>query len=80
MKIFNIVIITIFLCNAAHAESHLKFYLDAAFKNNLKLNAERKNHKSIKQNINILLNKILIYQKVNFSRAFLYLVSKAALN
>ena len=59
MKIFNIVIITIFLCNAAHAESHLKFYLDAAFKNNLKLNAERKNHKSIKQNINISKSKFL---------------------
>ena len=35
------------------ADSSLKFFIDAALKNNLKLNAERKNQKSIKQNINI---------------------------
>ena len=29
--------------NFAKAENHLKFYIDAAFKNNLKLNAEREN-------------------------------------
>ena len=33
------------------AENHLKIFIDAAFKNNLKLNAERENQKSIKQNI-----------------------------
>ena len=59
MKFFNIALIIILLCNTVHAESHLKFYLDAAFKNNLRLNAERKNQKSIEQNINISKSEFL---------------------
>ena len=41
------------------ADSSLKFFIDAALKNNLKLNAERKNQKSIKQNINISRSEFL---------------------
>ena len=45
--------------NPAHAEDSLKFYIDAALKDNLKLNAERKNQKSIKQNVNISRSEFL---------------------
>ena len=34
-------------------------FFEAALKNNLKLNTERKNHKSIKQNINISRSEFL---------------------
>ena len=50
--LFNIILILSFF-NIAVAEYHLQFFVDSALKNNLKLNAERKNQKSIKQNINI---------------------------
>ena len=49
----------LFLFNYVYAENHLKFFVDAALKNNLKLNAERKNQKSIKQNINISRSEFL---------------------
>ena len=45
--------------NFAQAENHLQFFVDAALKNNLKLNAERKNNKSIKQNVNISRSEFL---------------------
>ena len=48
-----------FFFNFVSAENHLKFFLDSAFKNNLKLNAERKNQKSIKQNLNISKSEFL---------------------
>ena len=48
-----------FLYNFANADNNLKFYIDAAFKNNFKLNAERKNYKSIKENINISRSEFL---------------------
>ena len=47
------------MCNVAAAENHLQYFIDAALKNNLKLNAERKNQKSIKQNINISRSEFL---------------------
>ena len=47
------------LINSASAESNLQYFIDEALKNNLKLNAERKNHKSIKQNINISRSEFL---------------------
>ena len=56
--IFNIFLI-FFFCSTVTAENHFKFFLDAALKNNLKLNAERKNQESIKQNINISRSEFL---------------------
>ena len=56
--LLNIILIFSFLTNV-FAESNLKFYIDSAFKNNLELNAERKNHKSIKENINISKSEFL---------------------
>jgi len=52
-------IIFLFLFNSVNAENHLQFFIDAALKNNLKLNAERKNQKSIEQNINISRSEFL---------------------
>ena len=49
----------LFFVNVAIAENHIQYYIDAALKNNLKLNAERKNQKSIKQNINISRSEFL---------------------
>jgi len=45
--------------DALLAQDYLKYYLEAGFKNNLKLNAERKNYKSIKENINISRSEFL---------------------
>ena len=59
MKFFLNIILIFFLFNIAYAESHLKFYIESAFKNNLQLNAERKNQSSIKQNINISRSEFL---------------------
>ena len=53
MKLVINIIISFFLFNFVTAENNLNFFIDAAFKNNLRLNAERKNQKSIKQNIHI---------------------------
>jgi len=52
-------ILFLFYVSPAQAEGHLQFFLEAALKNNLKLNAERKNQKSIKQNINISRSEFL---------------------
>ena len=59
MKFLSNIILIFFFFNVAVAENHLKFFIDAALKNNLKLNAERKNQKSIKQNINISRSEFL---------------------
>ena len=56
--LFNILLIFFFF-SSVFAEDHLKFFIDAALKNNLKLNAERKNYKSIKENINISRSEFL---------------------
>ncbi|MDC0545076.1 TolC family protein, partial [Pelagibacteraceae bacterium] len=42
-----------------HAEDNLKFYIEKALKNNLQLNAERKNFESAKQNKNISRSEFL---------------------
>ena len=52
-------IVFFFFFNSVYAENHLQFFVDAALKNNLKLNAERKNNKSIKQNVNISRSEFL---------------------
>ena len=54
----NIIIIYLFFTPIL-AENNLKFFIDAAFKKNLELNAERKNQKSIKENINISRSQFL---------------------
>ncbi len=59
MKFLLNITLTLFFFNVAFAENHLQFFIDAALKNNLKLNAERKNQKSIKQNINISRSEFL---------------------
>jgi len=59
MKFLLNLILILFFFNPAIAENHLQFFIDAALKNNLKLNAERKNQKSIKQNINISRSEFL---------------------
>jgi len=56
--LFNILLIFFFFSTAS-AENHLQFFIDTALKNNLKLNAERKNQKSIKHNINISRSEFL---------------------
>jgi outer membrane protein len=56
--IFNIILI-FFFYSISYAEDNLKFFINAALKNNLELNAERKNKKSIKENINISRSKFL---------------------
>ena len=59
MKLLLNILIIFCTFSFVKAENHLKFYIDAAFKNNLKLNAERENQKSIKQNINISRSEFL---------------------
>ena len=59
MKIFVITLLILSFVNSASAKDNLKFYIKAAFENNLRLNAERKNQKSIKQNINISRSEFL---------------------
>ena len=56
--LFNMLII-LFFFSSVFAENHLQFFIEEALKNNLKLNAERKNQKSIKQNINISKSEFL---------------------
>ena len=59
MKLLLNILIIFCSFSFVKAENHLKFFIDAAFKNNLKLNAERENQKSIKQNINISRSEFL---------------------
>ena len=56
--LLNIIIVFLFFTSTL-AENNLKFFIDAAFKNNLELNAERKNQKSIKENVNISRSQFL---------------------
>ncbi len=59
MKFLLNLILVLFFFNSAIAENHLQFFINSALKYNLKLNAERKNQKSIKQNINISRSEFL---------------------
>ena len=59
MKIIIIFTLSLFLILSANAENNIKFYIDKAFKNNLILNAERKNFESAKQNKNISRSEFL---------------------
>ena len=59
MKFLLNVILILFFFNEAAAENHLQYFVDTALKNNLILNAERKNQKSIKENINISRSEFL---------------------
>ncbi len=55
----KLIILFLFIFNSANANDDLQFYIDSALKNNLLLNAERKNQKSVKQNINISRSEFL---------------------
>ena len=59
MKFLLNVILILFFFNTVIAENHLQYFVDTALKNNLILNAERKNQKSIKENINISRSEFL---------------------
>ena len=59
MKLLINIILIFFIFSKVIAENHLKYFIDAAFKNNLELNAERKNKRSIKENINISRSEFL---------------------
>ena len=55
----KLLVLFLFYVSSVQAEGHLQFFIEAALKNNLKLNAERKNQKSIEQNINISRSEFL---------------------
>ena len=55
----KLLILFLFYVSSAQSETNLQFFIEAALKNNLKLNAERKNQKSIKQNVNISRSEFL---------------------
>ena len=59
MKILTNIVLILFYFNFANAENHLQYFIESALKDNLSLNAERKNQKSIKQNINISRSEFL---------------------
>ena len=59
MKFLFNILLTLFFFSTVSAENHLKFFIDSELKNNLKLNAERKNQRSIKENINISKSEFL---------------------
>jgi len=59
MKFFLTIFLSYFFFTATLAANNLIFFIDSALKNNLELNAERKNQKSIKQNINISRSEFL---------------------
>ena len=59
MKFSLNIILLLFFFNEVIAENHLQYFVDTALKNNLILNAERKNQKSIKENINISRSEFL---------------------
>ena len=58
-KIFIFKIFILFLFSYLHAEEKLAFFIDKAIKNNLQLNAERKNLESAKQSRNISRSEFL---------------------
>ena len=53
MKIFLIILIVFFNFKFAFSANSLIFYFDTAYKNNPKLNAERKSFQATKENVNI---------------------------
>jgi len=57
-KIVTLLILSLLSFNL-HAEENLKFYVEKALKNNFKLNAERKNLETAKQNKNISRSEFL---------------------
>ena len=59
MRFINIIIFCTFLFSPLNAEENLKYFIDKAIINNLKLNAERKSLESVKQNKNILRSEFL---------------------
>lgn len=59
MKLFLLLLYFIFNFNIVYSDTDLLFYLDSAFKNNLKLNAERENLKATRQDINISKSEFL---------------------
>lgn len=60
MKIFKIILIFFVLqLSKLQAENHLIYFINEAYKNNLKLNAERKNFKAKEQDINISKSEFL---------------------
>jgi len=59
MKFFFKIILTYFFYTSTFAEVSLKFFIDAALKNNIELNAERKNQELVKENINISRSEFL---------------------
>ena len=59
MKKLFYTIFSIFIFSELNGEESLKFYLNKAIKNNLQLNAERKNFESIKQQKNISKSEFL---------------------
>ena len=59
MKKILILIISLSIFSNLKAEDNLEFYIEKALKNNLQLNAERKNFESAKQNRNISRSEFL---------------------
>ncbi|MDC0473085.1 TolC family outer membrane protein [Pelagibacteraceae bacterium] len=59
MKIFFTILIFFLHINFSHAEDSLIFFVESAYKNNPKLNSERKNLKAIKENVNISRSEFL---------------------
>jgi|TARA_B110000211_G_C14064639_1_gene547158 outer membrane protein len=59
MKFFLLLIFFLFKFNTILSEDNLLFYIESAYKNNPRLNAERKNLEAIKQNVNISRSEFL---------------------
>ena len=59
MKLFFLIFLFIFNFEIANSSSNVLFFLESAYKNNPKLNAERENLKSSQQNINISRSEFL---------------------
>ena len=59
MFVVQLVLILIFIYSPLNAEDNLKYFINKAIENNLKLNAERKNLEATKQNKNILRSEFL---------------------
>ena len=59
MKFLLNIILILFFFTSVFADNNLKFFIESALKNNLELNAERKNKESIKENVNISRSEFL---------------------
>ena len=74
MRIFLFITFLLFNLNFAYSAENLFFFLESAYKNNPKLNAERENFKATKQNVNIskseYLPSVSINGKVNSVQSF----------